>query len=295
MQAFEAHGVPTTYDPAPVAAACGQTVRALSDAALHDLLKGGLFLDAVAAHGLIERGFGTEIGLESIAEPVCVDRLGPFSCEEFFNPDFGGAEKRFLTLTLPGLGGRPNVGLLRPLPGVETISALVDPDAEQVHPAMTAFRNRLGGRVVTHALAWEPAAGGVAFCHPFRAAQLQGVVRWLGGENAPPVVRGGVWPLALCKVCDDGTTLLGLLNLSLDPWPEAEFDLPGEVPVHGVERLLPDGQWCRDDTFSIARGGGRTTVRYARAVTFDEPLFVRFANHVGIGETGAVGGISSPR
>lgn len=283
MQAFEAHGLPTTYEAAPVAAACGQTVRALTDDELRDLLRGGLFLDVEAARVFIERGFGPEVGLASITEPVCADRLGALSCEEFVHPGFGGADRKYLTLTVPTLGGRPGVGLMQPLPGAETVSMLVDPDARRMHPAMTAFRNRLGGRVVVHALAWERCAAGVAFCHPFRGEQLRGVVRWLGGDEAPPMVRGGVWPLALCRVCDDGTVLLGLFNLSLDPWPYAEFDLSASLALEGLERLRADGRWAADGALAAERRDGRAVVRYNGAVPFDEPLFVRAGKDPGKG------------
>ena len=50
-------------------------------------------------------------------------------------------------------------------------------------------------------------------------------MRWLFCGQAPLLVRGdGVWPLASLHDTD-GETLLGPINLSLDPWPEAEFEI----------------------------------------------------------------------
>jgi len=281
MQALEAHGIPTTYDESPIIAASGQTLRAFSEDEIRTMLKGGLFLDAVAACVLMERGFGPELGLANIQKPVGLDQLGAFACEEFFNPAFGGADQKFLTLTIPHLGGRPDVGLLQLLPGTDTLSALVDPDARRVYPAMSAFQNRLGGRVVVHALAWDSCAWGVSFCHPFRSEQLQRVMHWLGNGQLPLVVRGGVWPLALRKECADHTTLLGLFNLGLDPWPQVEFDLPADTAVTSLERLTVDGHWHADAALTCELRHGRRVVCHSRPVPFDEPLFVRLRGCVG--------------
>ncbi|MFA5206200.1 MAG: hypothetical protein WC708_17525, partial [Lentisphaeria bacterium] len=77
------------------------------------------------------------------------------------------------------------------------------------------------------------------------------------------------------KDCEDRTILLGLFNLTLDPWPEVEFDLPGDTAVTGLERLAGDGRWHADAALTGELRNGRCVVRYARPVPFDEPLFVR--------------------
>lgn len=272
MGMLETHGLPTTYEDEAVAATSGQQLRACSDEELRRLLANGLLLDAVAAQVVCERGMAEHLGLRSIAPPKCIDELGVFSAEEYFNPEFGGADRTYLTLTLPGLGGRPRLSQIEPRQGIQVISRVVDPDARRHHPCMFAYENRLGGRVVVHLLDLASAYG-VAFNHPFRAAQLQAAVRWLGRGKVPVIARGGVFPLALRKDCGD-QTLLGLFNLSLDPWPSVEFELADDRRVDRMEVLSVGGRWQHSRELSAGRRAGRVTVRCERGVPYDQPLMV---------------------
>jgi hypothetical protein len=86
-------------------------------------------------------------------------------------------------------------------------------------------------------------------------------------------VRGGVYPLAFRKDLEDGC-LIGLFNLSLDPWPHAEFDLAHVGRVAAIERLTPAGRWVKEPGVRTKRAGGRMVLRYPRPVAFDEPLFL---------------------
>ncbi len=274
MTAFESHGIPTTYTDERVSIGTGQVLRAFSDSEIRELLRRGLFLDGTAAQLLVERGFGELIGADSVAAPVHLDELGPFSAEEFCHPGFGGAEKCYLTLTMPSLGGRPNVAVIRPAYGAEVISYLVDPDGKRHHVGMYAFENELGGRVVVHALETQSAVG-TAFFHPHRRLQLQHAAGWLGRERSPIVVNGdGVYPLAFRKECES-YTLVGFFNLSLDPWIGVRFDL-GEMAMPArCERLDTEGIWRSVDPDLQITGDGLTLL-WPEPVPFDEPLFLTF-------------------
>jgi len=272
MQALESHGIPTTYEASDVVAVTGQTLRAYDDGEIARMLSRGMFVDAVAARVLCERGFAADIGLASAAEPVNIDALGGLSAEEFFHPAFGGHDGDYLTLTIPGLGGRPNLSIMKPLPKTEVVSRIVDPDAKRLYPCMMAYENRLGGRVVVHALDWASAFG-VAFNHTFRRRQLQGVMRWLARGKAPLLVNGGVYPLAFRKDSSD-FTLLGLFNLTLDPWPHAEFELADNRSVAKVEALDVGGRWRTEKRVKVVRRGGCLTLRYECPVSFDQPLIL---------------------
>ncbi|MBA3686476.1 MAG: hypothetical protein H0W72_14740, partial [Planctomycetes bacterium] len=122
MENLETHGIPTTYEASTVTAATGQIIRGSSDAEIGALLAGGLLLDATAAMILHERGFGPDIGLSAIAAPVHLDSLGAFSAEELIDPEFGGAPRKYLTLTTPSLGGRPSLSVLTLARGARVIS-----------------------------------------------------------------------------------------------------------------------------------------------------------------------------
>jgi hypothetical protein len=278
MCALESHGIPTTYDESAVTCATGQTIRALDDSAIRQLLSGGkgLFLDGMAAAVLAERGFSDLIGLKQIDPPRSMDLWPdkPFSAEEFFNPDFGGADKMFLTLTLPSLGVHRVAARLRPRDEAQIVSKIVDPDGRRHDVFSYAYENQLGGRVFVHALDMK-ASYGISYHHPFRATQLHHAVNWLARGEAPFLVRGdGVYPLAFRKDCQEGV-LLGLFNLSLDPWPAVEFSVGDVRPIGQFERLTPQGEWIHDPAIKITTGKtGAVTVQVNQAIPFEQPLFL---------------------
>jgi len=272
MHQLESHGIPTTYEDSDVIATSGQTVRACSDAELERMLSSGLLLDGMAAYTLLKRGFGPQLGLKSIREPVCLDNLGPYSAEEFYNRKFGGSEQKYLTLTIPGLGGRPGFAVMEPVRGAQVISRIVDPDAKRGFPSMYAFENKLGGRVVVSALEIGSSFG-VAYCHPFRAEQLRRAVQWLAHGRFPIMVRGGVYPLAFRKDCG-AFSVLGLFNLTLDPWEYVEFDLFDKRRPERIEALTPKGQWRKSEAVTVRKQSGRHCIVFGKPVAFDEPLFL---------------------
>lgn len=275
MEALESHGIPTTFDDSEVVAVSGQVLRAFSDAQIAALLgkTRGLLLDGVAAGVLAERGFGDDIGLKSIDAPVHIDTLGGFGVEEFHHKKFGGADGKYLTTTVPFLGGRPSIAVAKLKRSAVAVSHLVDPDTKRHHVCSYAIENRNGGRVFVHLYDLQSAFG-VPFCHPFRAEQLHGAVRWLSRDRPSVLVRGdGVYPLAFRKDIED-RTLVGMFNLTLDPWPSVEFELADSRKPVKVELLKKTGRWKPDKAITIAMTRGRVTLRYEKPVACDEPVFM---------------------
>jgi hypothetical protein len=73
-------------------------------------------------------------------------------------------------------------------------------------------------------------------------------------------------------------TILGLFNLTLDPWNGAAFELglpPGQGAPTRVRRLTPSGRLAPDRTveFSILPTGS-LQVRTNRQIPFSEPLLL---------------------
>ncbi|MBN1943905.1 MAG: hypothetical protein JW849_11480 [Phycisphaerae bacterium] len=276
MQALETLGIPTTYEASNVVAAAGQTLRTYSDAEIREMLSGGLLLDGAAARVLIERGFAKEIGLKDASPLVPMDSLGAWSAEEFFNAKFGGKQQNFMSSRMPGLSGNPSISLLKPLPKTQIVSRLVDPDAKPGYPVMTACENSLGGRIVVHA--WDFGNSfGKTFLNPIRQEQYQSIIRWLSRNKPAILVRGdsgGVYPLAFRKDCD-GETLLGLFNLSLDPWPSVEYELTDTRKPLRLELLSPSGKWGASKLLRATKKGKQVVVRCKTTVPFDQPLFIR--------------------
>ena len=275
MQMLEAHGIATTYGDEAVKATDGQTLRGFSTSEIREMLSGAMLLDGSAARVVAEKGLGHLIGARRIETPRCIDEVGgPYSAEETYNRRFGGADGRYLTLTVPDLGGRPSLCKAALVNGAEVASRLVDPDAKRGHVSAYAFENELGGRVFVHLLDLRGAYG-VAFNHPFRARMLQGAVRWLARQKPALMVRGdGVYPLVLRKDLYDGRALLGLFNLTLDPWADVEFELVSRRQPGRIEVLTPAGKWETTRRAKAEKRGGRVLVTWRGDVPFDQPLFL---------------------
>jgi hypothetical protein len=278
MQMLESHGIPTTYSDSNVIVAIGQQLRTVSNRRLEEMLGDGrgILLDASAAAIVIERGMGELIGTLSVSDPLSIDELGPvpFSAEEFFNPSFNGKKGAFLTLTLPALGDRPSASIFELTEDAQVVSCMVDPDLHRHHVCSYAFENHLGGRVFAYAFQLATAYG-IAFHHPLRAIQLQAAVGWLSHGNAPILIRGnGVYPLGFRKDCAD-ETLLGLFNLSLDPWSDIEFILADHREPNEILSLDIGGNWRTSDAIDLTREPGSVRLRYGASVAFDQPLFLK--------------------
>jgi hypothetical protein len=272
MEMFESHGLATTYDDSDVIATCGQTLRAFSDEQIYKMLQGGMYIDAVAANVLAERGFAKNIGLKSIAPPQCIDLLGAVSAEEYFNEAFGGSAHTYMTVTLPDLGQRPDFSTVELSSDTQIISRLVDPDTNPGHTCMYAFENSIGGRVIVHLFDLATAFG-TSFKNPFRAKQLRSAIEWLSREKVPLSTHGGVYPLSFRKECKT-FTLLGLFNLTLDAWPVARFDFYDERIIDTMEILSEAGQWQQSQNLSFKCVDGKISVQYDGLVECHHPLFI---------------------
>ena len=68
--------------------------------------------------------------------------------------------------------------------------------------------------------------------------------------------------------------MLGLINLSLDPWAEAEFEFAAAAPPVALEVLRPDGHWDPLDPSLCNVRNGVAILRWLQPVSLAEPLFL---------------------
>jgi hypothetical protein len=276
LEAFEAAGIPTTYDDSPVTFLVGQQPRSLDDGEIRTLLSRGLFLDGTAAAILCERGFAADIGMKAMQQPIKLENLGAFSAEEFANPDFGGTRHLYMSAQLPQVDYNAKFAVMQPDPRTAIVTQLVNPDTQPIHPAMTAFENSLGGRVIIHAWDYASSVGplGISFHSTIRQRQMQSAVCWLFRNQAPLLVNGdGVYPLTFRKDRGDGT-LLGFFNLSLDPWPGVEFEFFAPQPIAIVSILDADGKWKLRNAVCCHRTDATAKLSIEQPIALDQPLFV---------------------
>jgi hypothetical protein len=120
-------------------------------------------------------------------------------------------------------------------------------------------------------------AYGIAFHHPLRAIQLQAAVEWLSHGKTPILIRGnGVYPLGLRKDSAD-ETLLGLFNLSLDPWSKIEFVLAEHREHDEILGLDIEGNWRANAAINVTSEPGKIRLQYDASVPFDQPLFLKIS------------------
>ncbi len=272
-ETFESLGVTTTYSDEKVRATIGQSLRCYSDGEIKKMLSEGLFLDAVAARILFERGFGKHIGLKKIAMPICIDSLEPLAAEEYHNQAFGGEKGKMLTLTIPNLLGRPSYAAAKISPKAKVISDLVDPDAKRKYPAMFAFENSLGGRVVVHLLDWATSCG-IAFNHTYRRQQIQNVMQWVSKNALPAVVPGNVFPLIIRRDLEDHS-ILTVFNLTLDEYSQTEIDINDERKIKDVQILSEAGKWQRNKALTVQLNKNTYNIVYNKLVNYSRPLVIK--------------------
>lgn len=252
---LEPLGFPITFEKSGVVALSGQAIRGFSEDRIREVLSGGVLLDLGALEALIDMGFGDVLGV-SIGRKICKEDE-PLGAEEYFNPDFGGRERRYMTMTM----NRDNFELaeLVPGPGAVVVSRLVDPDNNPRYPFVTLFENSLGGRIAVCPMNAKGALG-APFLNPARKEQMESVIAWLSRGTAPLVVSGGAYPLPF-RIDQDGYSVVGAFNLSQDAWPRISFDVyTGGRKIRSIECIEPDGVWSKKTECRIEYDGGRARI-----------------------------------
>lgn len=222
-----------------VVAVSGQTPWAFSDREIETLLEGAVLLDAAAAEILVQRGFGSLIGVESARWRDLNEAA--FSYEEISEPDsavYGVANPRLTaqlcTQTLLELSC---------LDSCHVISTINSPKHQVLWSGMTIFANELGGRVacISYALEmdlmhWSLAA----FCNPYRRRFMSRLLF----DLSPSATLADVdnHPMHVYRSPTNSGTLLSALNATDDP-------------VSHIVWNLPKGQF-RDDNWHALNGTG---------------------------------------
>jgi len=274
VQLFELHGIATTYDESPVAALVGESARALEDHQLEALLAGGLYLDGEAATILATRGFAAEIGLETIgpATPLGDPLLRPSGPERW---EGGGSDPGgLLSALLPSFSHDARIHPATPTSAALVVAHLLDNDLQPRVPAMIAFENDRGGRVVCHL--WELAsAWGDGFKGSLRARQLRWAVRWLTRGAPPLITRGDPLALGLWRKTAD-RHLLAAFNLSYDSWPSVRWELACSARPTDFQRLTAEGTWSPADELQVDFDGRTAHVHWPHPLAFGDSVHYAF-------------------
>ena len=137
-------GLPVSAEDQEVNAVFGSLTWAFTDEEIRRLLAGGLLLDGLSARILYQRGFGPDIGVR--VPDIVEDETNPYSMEVTVS-ERTGIRKGFYS----DLHGAATLALLRPRRGAAVWTNVIGPRRQRIGAGMVAFKNRLGGRVVTYA------------------------------------------------------------------------------------------------------------------------------------------------
>lgn len=144
-------GIPYTNREAEIAFWDVRQAEHYDDETVRKYLSKGLFLDGDAAKALCRRGYGrylgVEIGDDVATPPLCYDLGAREVIREEFRTEGRGRNMPSAHMYSVGRNGR----LLKMTvtdPGVEVISEEYNYKKKLISPAMTRFKNDLGGRVV---------------------------------------------------------------------------------------------------------------------------------------------------
>ena len=275
---LNAFGIPTTYCPASVMAAGGDSLLQFNDESVLNLLKKGLLLDGRAAWYLQERGFRDYIGahIEKIYH-VRSDRV--IAAEELFAEDFGGAPRKYVTADLAHIGDDPILMAIMTSQGKgKFISHLVDPDCQPVYPVTNIFENMLGGRVAILAYDLEFELG-IGFHNPYRRSFLRSILCWLNRGELDLVVDGENYLLPILMETGDAT-VAGCFNLSLDDYRGIKFHLAAKGRhIKTVSVLENDGKLVNLSAQKLNISDSKITIEYDKIVSHKMPVFLRIEWH----------------
>ena len=227
-------GFAYTFDDSPVRFLAGDTVYALPDTQLQELLSGNLILDASAAKALVDRGYAGQVGCSP------GEAIAPFGGEECTDVDFFGPYVGdFFSHKATPLQA---IRQLNIADSAKVLSHIIDHDRKRVAPGMILFENALGGKIAVFACrigSSDPDTRHLV-CYQ-RQWVMRQILAWMAPESMPVFVES---PKDFAVQCwDDGNRLLACItNLSYDNTDEitVEINVAGLTPA-AVRYMDDDG------------------------------------------------------
>ena len=258
------HGIPVTMAEAPVKLFAGyHAFRYMDDAAVTNLLSGGVFLDGAAAEVLTERGFESLIGVRAEKR----DRI------DFVNERstcWGGLKSSY------PCSFHQNYGLdgcaVSRLTSVGAVNVTEFTSAKKRQSATTWFENALGGKVVVMAVNLSNCKSPNIFSFVKRNMFVT-LFRKLGGDSVVPayvVDRANVMLLAN-EDAESKRLFLHATNLSCDPIESVELEILPPYAGGRVE-VLDGAKWCAAD---VVWSGNRMTFRSSSPVNVYGTMVLR--------------------
>jgi len=211
--AMDLLGFASTFYPDDVKLASRSYLEERTEDEIGTLLRGKLLLDGDAAAFLVERGFGSHIGLKDI-QPL----PGAYNYERMVNEQFAGKYVGQDETTLRATKYR-----LDPVEKAAVVSRMFGPEGSVSAPGMTLFENSLGGRVGV--IPFNGSRGdlsAVGFRGWKRQQVLRQMLEWINRGPLPLFVEdaANVFPL---RRDGQNAVVVGIANLTPDTLPHIIF------------------------------------------------------------------------
>jgi len=227
-------------DPEAVYAVSDQTLRCLSDAEIEELLAQKVILDLPSTEILVQRGFGSLIGVNTIKRVTLEETA--YSLEEIEPSLFGELEGGVQARTCALRCANP-IGQLDYTSDVELLSMIKDPEFEPKFPGSGLFRNRSGGIVYTCCYPLGSGQFYMAYFNRVRQEYWTKVLFRMSGAGGTQTIACG-HPLHLhSHNIEDGVSIAAT-NIIYDETDRFDLLLPAEAVDGKVIRVLDkDANW----------------------------------------------------
>ena len=234
-----AHGYSREIVPDQLYAAGGQSLRAYSDVEIEKLLEGAVILDALSVEILLERGWGSHMGIRAAQwkspqeTAFAYEEIADDNAESFGLPRPRMTAQRCATHLLA----------MSPAGGASTLSRVFRPDHRELFPGCLYFENPRGGRVASLAYPMNGHAQFfMGFFNPFRRKFLQDLCFTMNPRA--PLATAEAHPVHLYRTPYPGGTLLAAFNVIQDETSKLVFRLPESEGRNGTWEILNDtGDW----------------------------------------------------
>ena len=240
------HGLSGKIAGSCVRAVSGQTLRAFSDAEIETLLAGNLILDAPSAEILLERGFGSLIGVSSA-------EWRTLNADGYAYEDIPDGKETLYGVDAPRMSASrcANAVLAMRTADAEPLSLIRRYDRTILYPGTVFHQNRLGGKTAAIAYPLETAQFNMGYFNNFRRIFLHNLLLRRFGEKK--ILLGCGNPLQAYRNGSGTRTVLALLNPTHDTYPEIRFFAPGLNP-DSAAALGKDGVWRKAGLTALPDG-----------------------------------------
>lgn len=235
---------------AQVTLVSGQTLNAFDDEKVRELLSGKVILDAIAAQGVIERGFGEYLGFDS-APVRHYHNVSAYSYEEIpeSDPALYGVKNPRMTIQR---ACRQLYEFTPAYPRVKILSNIRKFDHTLMFGGVFSYDNPAGGRVVT--LSYPLGDQGdsewfyMGWFNPFRRIFMHRLLR----RTAPDMTIACCedHPMQTHRLHFDGGEFFAAFNAATDAAEKVVLNITN-LPAGSLELLNADGKWVKDDALSV--------------------------------------------